>query len=107
MQTDIWEKLGEIGREAPEETWEEFTAQVEATHCRPNGELSEAKALLSEALDAMLNLAPAIRRERSGCFGNRQFDCMCTACKIRRFMGPNCNVTGAEPVGGASGGRSC
>ena len=45
--------------------------------------------LLEEALQAMLNMAPRIRDERNGCFGDLQVDCTCTACKIRRIITPN------------------
>ena len=42
--------------------------------------------LLREALEAMLNLAPRIKNDRDGCFGDGGKDCVCTACKIRREL---------------------
>ena len=57
-------------------------------------EMALANAILEEALEAMLNLAPRVRKERGGCFGNQQADCGCTACKIRRFLMPNAELTG-------------
>lgn len=49
--------------------------------------LKRAKAhieLLKEVRDALFNLAPRFRER--GCFGNSQFDCLCTACKLRRAI---------------------
>ena len=46
----------------------------------------DARALLNEALEAMLNMAPRIRDERGGCFGDGGQDCACTACRIRREL---------------------
>lgn len=43
--------------------------------------------VLREALEALLNMAPRIRDERGGCFGNGGQDCNCTACRIRREIG--------------------
>lgn len=48
--------------------------------------LDSARELLSEAREAMLNLAPRIRDDRYGCFGTCQMDCCCTSCKIRRVL---------------------
>lgn len=41
-------------------------------------------ALLKEARDALFNLAPKFK-ERD-CFGDRQKDCACTACKLKRAI---------------------
>lgn len=38
-------------------------------------DIAEKEKLLAEALEAMLNLAPRIRKERSGCFGDGGEDC--------------------------------
>ncbi len=43
-------------------------------------------SLFQEAIEAILNLAPAVRRDRGGCFGTMQPDCGCTVCKIRRWL---------------------
>jgi len=43
-------------------------------------------ALLEEAVEAILNLAPGVRRDRGGCFGSQQSDCECSVCKIRRWL---------------------
>ena len=43
-------------------------------------------ALFEEAVEAILNLAPGVRKERGGCFESRQTDCGCTVCKIRRWL---------------------
>ena len=48
--------------------------------------LEAAVELLIEARESMLNLAPYYRRERDGCFGERQADCACTTCKIVRLI---------------------
>lgn len=56
-------------------------------------------ALFEEAVEAILNLAPAIRKERGGCFGSRQADCGCTVCKVRRYLAlerPNVKLTGGR-----------
>lgn len=50
--------------------------------------MEEKDALLSEALEAMINLAPRVKNY-DGCFGRMAGgcggkDCDCTACKIRR-----------------------
>ena len=58
-------------------------------------------ALFEETVEAILNLAPGVRKERGGCFGSRQTDCGCTVCKIRRWLAlerPNVELTGAEGV---------
>lgn len=69
-----------------EEDDAEFLRLVES-ECSPAGKQKASdEALLSEALDAMLNLAPTVRRDRRGCFGNMQTECDCTACKIRRRL---------------------
>jgi len=44
----------------------------------------DMSALLREALEALWNLAPRIKNDRGGCFGDGGKDCTCTACKIRR-----------------------
>jgi hypothetical protein len=46
--------------------------------------------LLSEALEAMTNLAPRVK-DHGGCFGRMAggiggYDCSCTACKIKREL---------------------
>jgi len=53
----------------------------------PAERLKAKDELLREALQAMLNLAPRIRDDRGGCFGDGGRDCPCTACKIRREIG--------------------
>lgn len=61
---------------------EEFAEAVEAENSRSakivsaleaeNSELRASLELLEEAIEAILNLAPGVRNERGGCFGNRQ-----------------------------------
>lgn len=78
-----------------EEDDAEFLRMVEA-ECSPAAKKNASdEALLSEALDALLNLAPSVRRDRRGCFGNLQTGCDCTACKIRRRLMEDLDKEGA------------
>lgn len=49
-------------------------------------DVADKEKLLAEALEAMLNLAPRIKNDRGGCFGDGGKECACTACKIRREL---------------------
>lgn len=41
-------------------------------------------ALLKEAREALFNMAP--RFKERGCFGDRQTNCVCTACNLKRAI---------------------
>ena len=60
----------------------EYRARVEPIA----NDIERKDGLLREALDAMLNLAPRIKNDRGGCFGDGGQDCECTACRIRREL---------------------
>ena len=76
------------GVEPLEADWVSITFELK----RLRNSEGRRNALLSEALEAMINLAPRVKNydgcfdRMAGGFGGK--DCKCTACKIRREIDP-------------------
>jgi hypothetical protein len=81
----------------------QFASWCHGAHAYEHGDVLAAAAVCRE--DALLAyLGDALSRLPV----EGEDDCITQAREfMTKMMGPNANVTGAEPVGGASGGRSC